>query len=101
MMVNRGWRRSGSYIYQSVFLLAHLLTPRGSSLALRSPDMARTCCPQYTIRLDESQFRPGKQLRRVLARFNRYVLTGSDVLGGGKSVPRSNHSQGFPLTPAS
>lgn len=31
-LVDRGWRRSGCYLYK--------------------PNMQRTCCPQYSIRLD-------------------------------------------------
>lgn len=38
--------------------------------------MARTCCPQYTIRLDSTQFKPDKKHRQVINRFNRYLTTG-------------------------
>ena len=38
--------------------------------------MARTCCPQYTIRLDSTQFKPDKKHRQVMNRFNRYLSTG-------------------------
>jgi arginine-tRNA-protein transferase len=38
--------------------------------------MARTCCPQYTIRLDSTQFKPDKKHRQVINRFNRYLATG-------------------------
>lgn len=39
-LVDRGWRRSGCYLYK--------------------PNMQRTCCPQYTIRLDVNQFSASK-----------------------------------------
>lgn len=42
-----------------------------------SPDMARSCCPQYTIRLDAREFAPNKKHRQVLNRWNRYLSTGS------------------------
>jgi hypothetical protein len=49
-----------------------------------SPDMARTCCPQYTIRLEAEAFqKPGKRQRRTLSRFNRLILTGSQDFGAG------------------
>jgi arginyl-tRNA---protein transferase len=38
-LLDRGWRRSGRYIYK--------------------PDL-HTCCPQYTIRLDTRLFTPSK-----------------------------------------
>jgi len=38
--------------------------------------MTRTCCPQYTIRLDSTQFKPDKKHRQVMNRFNRYLTTG-------------------------
>ncbi|PAV21201.1 arginine-trna- transferase 1 [Pyrrhoderma noxium] len=58
MMIDRGWRRSGTYCYK--------------------PDMQRTCCPQYTIRLDTKLFTPTKKQRKVASRWNRYILDGSD-----------------------
>lgn len=39
-LVDRGWRRSGCYLYK--------------------PNMQRTCCPQYTIRLDVNHFSANK-----------------------------------------
>ncbi|KAI9636382.1 arginine-tRNA-protein transferase [Dioszegia hungarica] len=56
-IINRGWRRSGDFVYH--------------------PDMARSCCPQYTIRLDAREFAPNKKHRQVLNRWNRYLSTGS------------------------
>lgn len=45
--------------------------------------MARTCCPQYTIRLDSAGFKPDKKHRQVMNRFNRYLATGEKP-GEGK-----------------
>lgn len=47
-----------------------------SELNDHSPDMARTCCPQYTIRLDSNSYKPTKKHRQVINRFNRYLSTG-------------------------
>ena len=41
-LLDRGWRRSGQYLYH--------------------PFNEETCCPQYTIRLDVQQFQPTKVL---------------------------------------
>ncbi|GAC94710.1 hypothetical protein PHSY_002283 [Pseudozyma hubeiensis SY62] len=45
-LIDRGWRRSGSYVYK--------------------PDLLRTCCAQIPIRLDARDFRPKKSHRRAL-----------------------------------
>ncbi|KAJ9475743.1 Arginyl-tRNA--protein transferase 1 [Pseudozyma hubeiensis] len=45
-LIDRGWRRSGSYVYK--------------------PDLLRTCCAQIPIRLDVRDFRPKKSHRRAL-----------------------------------
>ncbi|KWU42599.1 hypothetical protein RHOSPDRAFT_2986, partial [Rhodotorula sp. JG-1b] len=55
-LLDRGWRRSGCYLYK--------------------PDMSRTCCPQYTISLDASRFRPSRGQRQVLSRFAAFVRDG-------------------------
>ncbi|BGO99091.1 Arginyl-tRNA--protein transferase 1 [Rhodotorula toruloides] len=55
-LLDRGWRRSGCYMYK--------------------PDMRNTCCPQYTISLDAGSFKPSRSQRQVLARFNAFVKTG-------------------------
>ena len=53
-LVNRGWRRSGTTYYK--------------------PDLTRSCCPHYTIRLDASSFKPTRDQRKALHRLNRYVI---------------------------
>lgn len=40
-LLDRGWRRSGCWLYQ--------------------PDLQKTCCRQYTIRLDVRRFQPNKK----------------------------------------
>ncbi|PKC00054.1 arginine-tRNA--protein transferase 1 [Rhizophagus irregularis] len=52
-LVDRGWRRSGGYIYK--------------------PHMKKSCCPQYTIRLDANKFNVSKSQRKLINRFNRYI----------------------------
>ncbi|KAI0774383.1 arginine-tRNA-protein transferase [Fomes fomentarius] len=55
-MIDRGWRRSGTYCYK--------------------PDLRRSCCPQYTIKLDALEFTPSKSQRKLINRFNRFILYG-------------------------
>ncbi|KAG1205500.1 hypothetical protein G6F35_011595 [Rhizopus arrhizus] len=52
-LIDRGWRRSGKYLYK--------------------PDMERTCCPQYTIRLKAKEFKLTKGQKKILSKFNRYI----------------------------
>lgn len=47
--------------------------------------MHETCCPQYTIRLDVSKFKPSKAQRHVLNRVRRYLE--GDQGGRGKATP--------------
>ncbi|ORX33890.1 arginine-tRNA-protein transferase [Kockovaella imperatae] len=54
-------------------------------MATISPDMGRTCCPQYTIRLDAQAFKPSKKQRQVINRMNRY-LSGTKA---GDKLPES------------
>lgn len=47
--------------------------------------MHETCCPQYTIRLDVSKFKPSKAQRHVLNRVRRYLE--GDQGGRGQATP--------------
>jgi len=53
-LLDRGWRRGGRWLYQ--------------------PDMDRTCCPQYTIRLSANRFKPSKQQRKVVQKFKSWIV---------------------------
>ncbi|BEI86601.1 hypothetical protein CcaverHIS002_0608880 [Cutaneotrichosporon cavernicola] len=66
-LIERGWRRSGEYTYH--------------------PDMARTCCPQYTIRLRVDEFKVSRQQRSSLNRWNRYISGEEPKNGKGKVKP--------------
>ncbi|KAI0832538.1 arginine-tRNA-protein transferase [Trametes gibbosa] len=72
-MIDRGWRRSGTYCYK--------------------PDLRRSCCPQYTIKLDALEFKPSKSQRKLLNRWNRFVIHGDgredDPMGGDSKTRTS------------
>ncbi|KAL4933426.1 arginyltransferase [Aspergillus undulatus] len=53
-LVNRGWRRSGSVYYKQ--------------------NLQRSCCPHYTMRLQALNYRPRKDQRKALNRWNKFVL---------------------------
>lgn len=52
-LLNRGWRRSGKFLYK--------------------PSMHRTCCPPHSIRLDANAFIISKDQARVMRRMQRYL----------------------------
>ncbi|KAI6164752.1 arginine-tRNA-protein transferase [Pisolithus thermaeus] len=58
-MIDRGWRRSGTYCY--------------------SPDSRRSCCPHYTIKLDALAFKPSRSQRKLVNRWNRFIRLGDDM----------------------
>ncbi|KAK9742364.1 hypothetical protein RND81_03G167000 [Saponaria officinalis] len=73
-LLDRGWRRSGCFLYK--------------------PEMESTCCPSYTIRLKADRFTPSKEQQRVFRRMQRYV----DGFWDGKKqeLPhKSEDSQGL------
>ncbi|KAL8102821.1 hypothetical protein AgCh_027371 [Apium graveolens] len=70
-LLDRGWRRSGCYLYK--------------------PEMDKTCCPQYTIRLKASDFVPSKEQQRVSKRMQRF-------LDGTLEVKESQKSLDNPIT---
>ncbi|XP_067276726.1 arginyl-tRNA--protein transferase 1 isoform X1 [Pseudorasbora parva] len=55
-LIDRGWRRSGKYIYK--------------------PIMNKTCCPQYTIRCHALNFHPSKTHKKTLKRVNKFLSKG-------------------------
>ena len=54
-LIDRGWRRSGAYIYK--------------------PNMKKTCCPQYTIKCDATNFRASRSQKRVIQACNNFLKT--------------------------
>uniref|UniRef100_A0A0W0FCF3 arginyltransferase n=1 Tax=Moniliophthora roreri TaxID=221103 RepID=A0A0W0FCF3_MONRR len=55
-MIDRGWRRSGTWCYK--------------------PNLKASCCPQYPIRLDAKSFKPSRGQRKLIHRWNRFVEHG-------------------------
>ncbi|KAL4709062.1 hypothetical protein ACJJTC_005923 [Scirpophaga incertulas] len=53
-LLDRGWRRSGKYCYK--------------------PTMDVTCCPMYTIRCKALDFKASKSQKKILKRFNKYLM---------------------------
>ncbi|EME49655.1 hypothetical protein DOTSEDRAFT_143846 [Dothistroma septosporum NZE10] len=71
--MDRGWRRSGTLIYL--------------------PDASRSCCPHYTIRLPASEFKPSRDQRQALHRWNRHVLGERYIKEAEKNFPKTKEEK--------
>uniref|UniRef100_A0A8C4ZPL0 Arginyl-tRNA--protein transferase 1 n=1 Tax=Gadus morhua TaxID=8049 RepID=A0A8C4ZPL0_GADMO len=61
-LIDRGWRRSGKYVYK--------------------PTMKKTCCPQYTIRCHALNFQPAKSHKKTLKKMSKFLSKGELPAGG-------------------
>ncbi|XP_009978378.1 PREDICTED: arginyl-tRNA--protein transferase 1, partial [Tauraco erythrolophus] len=70
-LIDRGWRRSGKYVYK--------------------PIMNQTCCPQYTIRCQALRFQASKSHKKVLKKMLKFISKGdvSKVVHGEE--PMDSH----------
>ncbi|KAI0878477.1 arginine-tRNA-protein transferase [Hypoxylon argillaceum] len=68
-LVDRSWRRSGTLLYR--------------------PNPRDACCPHYTLRIDSSRFRPTKDQRQTLNRFNRFVIGDAYIKEAARRYPKS------------
>ncbi|KAL6705545.1 Arginyl-tRNA--protein transferase 1 [Coniothyrium glycines] len=73
LLVDRGWRRSGTIFYK--------------------PDVLRHCCPHYTIRLPVATFKPSKDQRKAVNHWNNHVLGESYVKEATKLYPTSKEEK--------
>ncbi|XP_053476563.1 arginyl-tRNA--protein transferase 1 isoform X1 [Ictalurus furcatus] len=60
-LIDRGWRRSGKYVYK--------------------PVMNKTCCPQYTIRCHALNFHPSKTHKKILKKMTKFLSKGEKPAG--------------------
>ncbi|KAK5997321.1 Arginyl-tRNA--protein transferase 1 [Cladobotryum mycophilum] len=68
-LLDRSWRRSGKLLYR--------------------PNQRKSCCPHYTIRLDSTQFRPSRDQRQAVNRFNKHITGDSYLKQAARLYPRS------------
>ncbi|KAF7301376.1 Arginyl-tRNA--protein transferase 1 [Mycena indigotica] len=59
-LIDRGFRRSGKFRRTWCYL----------------PNLPKSCCPLYTIRLDVSEFKLSKSKRKLVNRWNKFILGG-------------------------
>ncbi|KAF2850905.1 arginine-tRNA-protein transferase 1 [Plenodomus tracheiphilus IPT5] len=73
ILVDRGWRRSGTIFYK--------------------PDVLRHCCPHYTIRLPAATFKPSKDQRKAVNHWNDFVLGEAYTKEAAKLYPLSKEEK--------
>ncbi|XP_071375734.1 arginyl-tRNA--protein transferase 1 isoform X1 [Centroberyx affinis] len=66
-LIDRGWRRSGKYVYK--------------------PIMNKTCCPQYTIRCHALNFQPSRSHKKILKKISKFLSKGELPTGQGDGEP--------------
>ncbi|XP_069755936.1 arginyl-tRNA--protein transferase 1 isoform X9 [Narcine bancroftii] len=74
-LIDRGWRRSGMYVYK--------------------PVMNRTCCPQYTIRCRILEFKLTKSSKKVLKKMTRFLSKGEGANESGEPMDSINEDTGI------
>ncbi|XP_069395124.1 arginyl-tRNA--protein transferase 1 isoform X3 [Paralichthys olivaceus] len=67
-LIDRGWRRSGKYVYK--------------------PIMNKTCCPQYTIRCHALKFQPSKSHKKILKKMSKFISNGELPTGQDDARPQ-------------
>ncbi|XP_053165043.1 arginyl-tRNA--protein transferase 1 isoform X12 [Hemicordylus capensis] len=72
-LIDRGWRRSGKYVYK--------------------PVMNRTCCPQYTIRCQVLHFQPSKSHKKVLKKMLKLITKGEISKINSEVEPMDSHAE--------
>eukprot|EP00076_Gallus_gallus_P022711 XP_015144166.1 arginyl-tRNA--protein transferase 1 isoform X1 [Gallus gallus] len=70
-LIDRGWRRSGKYVYK--------------------PIMNQTCCPQYTIRCQALRFQTSKSHKKVLKKMLKFISKGDISKAVSEEEPMDSH----------
>ncbi|KAH8156436.1 hypothetical protein CIB48_g11809 [Xylaria polymorpha] len=69
VLVDRSWRRSGNLLYR--------------------PNQRDACCPHYTLRVDSARFRPTRDQRQAINRFNKFVIGDAYAKEAARLYPKS------------
>ncbi|KAJ5540971.1 hypothetical protein N7494_006047 [Penicillium frequentans] len=72
-LIDRGWRRSGTLYYKQ--------------------NLQRSCCPHYTLRLEASAYRPRRDQRKAINRWNKFILGPEYMRKIANLCPRSREEK--------
>lgn len=73
LLVNGGWRRSGTLYYKQ--------------------NLQRSCCPHYALRLEASAFKPRKDQRKAINRWNKFVLGPEYIRKAARLCPKTREEK--------
>ncbi|KAI0518230.1 arginine-tRNA-protein transferase [Xylaria bambusicola] len=68
-LIDRSWRRSGTLLYR--------------------PNQRDACCPHYSLRIDSTRFKPTKDQRQAINRFNKFVVGDAYAKEAARRHPKS------------
>ncbi|KMU77834.1 arginine-tRNA-protein transferase 1 [Coccidioides immitis RMSCC 3703] len=74
-LLNRGWRRSGTLYYK--------------------PNLERSCCPHYTMRLEASSYKPRRDQKKALNRWNKFVLGQEYIRSAARLCPKTREEKKY------
>ena len=74
-LMDRGWRRCGAYYYKF--------------------DFEGSCCQPFTIRLDSTEFKISDSQKKVMKRFNKFLL--GEIGMDGKSTRTEEEEKKDPV----
>ncbi|KAJ5129396.1 uncharacterized protein N7515_005435 [Penicillium bovifimosum] len=72
-LINAGWRRSGSLYYKQ--------------------NLLRSCCPHYTLRLEASAYRPRRDQRKAINKWNKFILGPEYMRKAARLCPRTREEK--------
>lgn len=87
-LIQRGWRR---YVLGSSLIvpLAELMRAFSSGTLYYKQNLRRSCCPHYTLRLEAEAFRPRRDQRKAINRWNHFILGPDYIRKAARLCPRS------------
>ncbi|KAJ5478768.1 hypothetical protein N7530_004277 [Penicillium desertorum] len=72
-LINGGWRRSGNLYYKQ--------------------NLLRSCCPHYTLRLEASAYRPRRDQRKAINKWNKFILGPEYMRKAARLCPRTREEK--------
>ncbi|QQK42687.1 Arginine-tRNA-protein transferase, C-terminal [Penicillium digitatum] len=72
-LINGGWRRSGNLYYKQ--------------------NLLRSCCPHYTLRLEASAYRPRRDQRKAINKWNKFILGSEYMRKAARLCPRTREEK--------
>ncbi|KAJ5773007.1 Arginine-tRNA-protein transferase C-terminal [Penicillium paradoxum] len=72
-LINGGWRRSGNLYYKQ--------------------NLLQSCCPHYTLRLEATAYRPRRDQRKAINKWNKFILGPEYMRKAARLCPRTREEK--------